>query len=107
MREGHLTPVLFTSAKTGAAIGELVDVIVKLLPNPAEGNPPVYQNVPAGGAEPADPTPRPAPDGPALAHGFKRKSVPSPGRLAGFQTHQGPIPPGTRSSTAEGRNPVN
>ena len=46
MREGHLVPVVFTSAKTGAGIGELLDVIVKLLPNPAEGNPPVYLNEP-------------------------------------------------------------
>src|SRR4029078_8264363 len=44
MREGHLIPVVFTSAKTGAGIGELLDVIVKLLPNPAEGNPPAYLN---------------------------------------------------------------
>src|SRR3989454_4019257 len=54
MREGHLIPVVFTSAKTGAGIGELLDVIVKLLPNPAEGNPPVYLNIPAGGGEASD-----------------------------------------------------
>ena len=42
LREGHLIPVVFTSAKTGAGIAELLDVIVKLLPNPAEGNPPAY-----------------------------------------------------------------
>src|SRR5262245_14678922 len=49
MREGHLIPVVFTSARTGAGVAELLDVIVKLLPNPAEGNPPVYLNVPASG----------------------------------------------------------
>ena len=54
MREGHLIPVVFTSAKTGAGVGELLDVIVKLLPNPAEGNPPVYVNIPAGGGEATD-----------------------------------------------------
>ena len=48
MREGHLVPVVFTSAKTGAGIAELLDVIVKLLPNPTEGNPPEYVNTPAG-----------------------------------------------------------
>src|SRR6185436_7879100 len=42
LREGHLVPVVFTSAKTGAGIGELIDVITQLLPNPTEGNPPVY-----------------------------------------------------------------
>ena len=58
MREGHLIPVVFTSAKTGAGIGELLDVIVKLLPNPAEGNAPVYLNVPADGGEATEITAR-------------------------------------------------
>jgi elongation factor G len=34
LREGHLIPVVFASAKTGAGIAELLDVIVRLLPNP-------------------------------------------------------------------------
>ncbi|MDE0308640.1 MAG: elongation factor G [Acidiferrobacterales bacterium] len=37
MREGHLIPVIFTSAQTGAGIGELLDLIDGLLPNPNEG----------------------------------------------------------------------
>jgi elongation factor G len=55
MRDGHLIPVVFCSAKTGAGIPELLDVIVKLLPNPAEGNPPVYRNVPVDGGAPSAP----------------------------------------------------
>ena len=51
LREGHLIPVVFTSAKTGAGIGELLDVIVKLLPNPTEGNPPSYTVTKAGNGE--------------------------------------------------------
>ncbi|HEY2338071.1 MAG TPA: GTP-binding protein, partial [Burkholderiales bacterium] len=47
LREGHLIPVVFTSAKTGAGIAELLEVIIKLLPNPTEGNPPAYVSVPA------------------------------------------------------------
>src|SRR5688500_2687357 len=39
MREGHLIPVVFTSARTGAGIAELLEVIVKLLANPTEANP--------------------------------------------------------------------
>ena len=42
LREGHLIPVLFTSARTGAGIAELFDVLVRLLPNPSEGNPPPF-----------------------------------------------------------------
>src|SRR6185295_16243308 len=42
LREGHLVPVCFASARTGAGIGELLDILVKLAPNPAEGNPPLF-----------------------------------------------------------------
>src|SRR5438093_12938230 len=46
LREGHLLPVVFTSTRTGAGIAELLEVIVKLLANPTEGNPPVYVSTP-------------------------------------------------------------
>src|SRR3954467_14961300 len=42
LREGHLIPVVFTSARTGAGIAELLEIIVKLLANPTEGNGAVY-----------------------------------------------------------------
>ena len=38
MREGHLIPVCFASAQTGAGIEELLAVAEQLLPNPKEGN---------------------------------------------------------------------
>ena len=37
LREGHLVPVCFVSARTGAGVAELLDIIVKLLPNPDRG----------------------------------------------------------------------
>src|SRR5438034_5047754 len=42
LREGHLVPVCFVSARTGAGVAELLDVLVKLAPNPVEGNPPLF-----------------------------------------------------------------
>ena len=42
LREGHLVPVCFVSARTGAGVAELLDVLVKLAPNPTEGNPPLF-----------------------------------------------------------------
>ena len=35
--QGHLIPVCFISARIGAGVDELVDVIVRLLPNSTEG----------------------------------------------------------------------
>ncbi|MFZ2159199.1 MAG: elongation factor G, partial [Bradyrhizobium sp.] len=106
MREGHLVPVVFASARTGAGIGELLDVIVKLLPNPAEGNPPVYVNLPADGGEASDITALPDPGLHALAHVFKVEIDPYIGRLAVFRIHQGRITPGTQLYIGDGRKPV-
>ncbi len=106
MREGHLIPVVFTSARTGAGVGELLDVIVKLLPNPAEGNPPVYRNLPADGGEASDIVALPDPGRHALAHVFKIEIDPYLGRIAVFRVHQGRITPGTQLFIGEGRKPV-
>jgi len=105
MREGHLIPVVFTSARTGAGVAELLDVIVKLLPNPAEGNPPVYLNEPAGGAA-TEITTIPDPTKHALAHVFKVEIDPYIGRLAVFRVHQGRITPGSQLYVGESRKPI-
>jgi len=106
LREGHLIPVVFTSARTGAGIAELLEVIVRLLPNPTEGNPPAYISVPAGGGEPADLQPIPDPGRHVLAHVFKIEIDPYIGRLAVFRVHQGRVTPGTQLYIGEGRKPV-
>ena len=106
MREGHLVPVVFCSAKTGAGIQELLDVIVKLLPNPAEGNPPKYQSVPADGGAPAEIQAMPDPSQHALAHVFKVEIDPYVGRLAVFRVHQGRLTPGMQLYVGEARKPI-
>jgi elongation factor G len=106
LREGHLIPVVFTSARTGAGIAELLEVIVKLLPNPTEGNPPAYISVPAGGGDPVDLQPIPDPGRHVLAHVFKIEIDPYIGRLAVFRVHQGRVTPGTQLYIGEGRKPV-
>jgi elongation factor G len=106
MREGHLVPVVFCSAKTGAGVRELLDVIVKLLPNPSEGNPPAYLNVPADGGAPSEIQALPDPGKHALAHVFKVEIDPYIGRLAVFRVHQGRITPGTQLYIGESRKPV-
>ena len=106
LREGHLIPVVFTSAKTGAGVAELLDVIVKLLPNPTEGNPPVYEVTPAGGGEAKPLTPIPDPGKHVLAHVFKIEIDPYIGRVAVFRVHQGRLTSHMQLYIGEGRKPI-
>jgi elongation factor G len=105
MREGHLIPVVFCSAKSGAGVQELLDVIVKLMPNPSEGNPPTYLNVPVDGGAPGEMQALPDPGKHALAHVFKIEIDPYIGRLAVFRVHQGRLTPGMQLYVGEGRKP--
>ncbi|HEX6265551.1 MAG TPA: elongation factor G [Burkholderiales bacterium] len=105
LREGHLIPVVFTSAKTGAGIQELLNVIVQLLPNPAEGNPPVYVKT-AGNGQGEDLPATPDPKLHTLAHVFKVEIDPYIGRLAVFRVHQGRLTPGGQLFIGEGRKPI-
>jgi elongation factor G len=42
LREGHLIPVCFVSAETGAGVPELLRIFARLMPNPTEGNAPPF-----------------------------------------------------------------
>ncbi len=106
LREGHLIPVVFTSAKTGAGIGELLDVITQLLPNPAEGNPPVYVKTLGGDGQMEELQADPDPKKHALAHVFKIEIDPYIGRLAVFRVHQGRLTPGGQLFIGESRKPI-
>jgi len=104
LREGSLIPVLFTSARTGAGVAELLDVIVKLLPNPTEGNPPVYVNTaPDGSSTEIIAVPDPARH--VLARVFKIEIDPFVGRLAVFRVHQGRVTPNGLLYIGDGRKP--
>ncbi|MGZ3436844.1 MAG: elongation factor G [Gemmatimonadaceae bacterium] len=105
LREGHLIPVVFTSARTGAGIAELLDVIVKLLANPTEGNPPVYEREEGSGKREAL-TAVPDADKHVLAHVFKIETDPYIGRLAVFRVHQGRLTPNMQLFIGEGRKPI-
>jgi len=83
-------PILFTSAKTGAGINELLHVIANLAPNPTEGNPPpFYKGQPGGPTETfqADPDPNQH----VLAHVFKVVSDPYMGKVGIFRVYQGTL----------------
>jgi elongation factor G len=75
------------------------------MPNPLEGNPPVYINTPAGGAA-TELAATPDPAKHALAHVFKVEIDPYIGRIAVFRIHQGRITPGTQLYVGDGRKPI-
>ena len=90
LREGHLIPILFTSAKTGAGIKELLHVLASLAPNPVEGNPPPFYRGEPGG-EGAAFQAAPTADQHVLAHVFKVIADPYMGKISVFRVHQGTV----------------
>ena len=92
LREGHLIPILFVSARTGAGIPQLLDTLDKLAPNPTEANPPSFYK--GNKSEEADNQPFdvvPEESKHVLAHVFKVVSDPFVGKLGIFRVHQGKI----------------
>jgi elongation factor G len=103
LREGHLIPVCFVSARNGAGVGELIDILVKLMPNPTEGNPP--QLVSAQGRETQPYRTEPSPGRPVIAHVFKVVIDPFVGKIGVFRVHQGTITRDTQLFVDEGKKP--
>lgn len=103
LREGLLVPVCFVSARTGAGIGELLEIIRRLTPNPSEGNPPPYMK--GEGADAVPVAVSPDPEAHALAHVFKVSIDPFVGRLGVFRIHQGTVRPNSQLFIGDGRKP--
>jgi elongation factor G len=103
LREGHLVPVCFVSARTGAGVAELLDVLVKLAPNPAEGNPPLFFK--GKGENASEFHSEPDPRKHVLAHVFKVVIDPFIGKLGVFRVHQGTVTRDTQLFVGDGRKP--
>ncbi|MEO8136150.1 MAG: elongation factor G, partial [Betaproteobacteria bacterium] len=103
LRDGHLVPVCFVSARTGAGIPELIQIFDKLLPNPAEGNPPLFNKGDGATATEFRSTPDPAQH--VLAHVFKVVMDPFVGKLGIFRVHQGTVTRDTQLFVGDGRKP--
>ena len=103
LREGHLIPICFVSARTGAGVKELLNIFAKLLPNPLEGNPePLVKGEGAVVEEfPAIPDPKQH----AVAHVFKVLIDPFIGKLGVFRIHQGSITKDSQLLIGDGRKP--
>lgn len=103
-REGHLIPVCFVSAKNGAGIPELLDVIEQLLPNPYEANPPRFLRGEGDAAVPLQISMDPAQH--VVAHVFKIQSDPYLGKLAMLRVHQGTLRRNASLLVGHARKPV-
>jgi small GTP-binding protein domain len=89
LRAGHLIPVCFVSAASGAGIEELLEIFARLMPNPREGNPPLFLQ--GAGPEEKPVEVLPESDRHVLAHVFKVNIDPYVGKLGVFRIHQGRI----------------
>jgi len=103
LREGHLIPVCFVSSRSGAGVAELLDIIVKLLPNPSEGNSPDFLNGEGEAAQLMHAEPDPAKH--VLAHVFKVTVDPFVGRMGIFRVHQGTLTKDSQLYIGDGRKP--
>ncbi|HAO31749.1 MAG TPA: elongation factor G [Candidatus Competibacter sp.] len=102
LREGHLIPICFVSARTGAGVKELLDIFVKLLPNPTEANPEPFLK---GAANPELLHCAPDPGKHLVAHVFKVLIDPFIGKLGIFRIHQGTLNKDSQLYIGDGRKP--
>jgi len=95
LEQGHLIPICFCSAKTGAGIDDLLHVVADLCPAPTEVNPSEFQYssvAPSGQVgEEQEFNPKPDPNGKVIAHVFKVTTDPFVGKLAFFRVHSGTV----------------
>ncbi|MFM9997121.1 MAG: elongation factor G [Phycisphaerales bacterium] len=103
--EGHLIPICFVSARTGAGVDELLHILEDLCPTPADARPPRFEaKKPDGSAAAFDPRPDPA--GKAIAHVFKVTIDPFVGKLSFFRVHSGTVKAKSEMQLGEHRKPV-
>ena len=103
LREGHLVPVCFVSARTGAGISELLDILGKLAPDPTEANMPAFLKGEGAAAEPAEVVLDA--DRHVVAHVFQIANDPYRGKLGLFRVHQGQVTPNSQLYIGDGRKP--
>lgn len=104
LRDGHLMPICFVSATTGVGVPELLDVFERLMPNPTEGNLPIFLKGDGDDAEEVTVTPNPNLH--IVAHVFMVNIDPFKGRLGIFRIHQGSIRPGNQLYVGDARKPI-
>ena len=103
LREGHLVPVCFVSARNGVGIRELLDVAERLFPHPGEANPPAF--VKGSGADAKSIEAKPDPKAHVIADVFKIVNDPFVGKLAVFRVYQGTVRKDSQLFIDDGKKP--
>jgi elongation factor G len=103
LREGHLVPICFTSARTGAGVAEWLSIARKLLPHPGEANPPPFVKGNGTDAKPVEA--KPDPDAHVIADVFKIINDPFVGKLSVFRVWQGTVKKDSQLFIDDGKKP--
>ncbi|MCL1036340.1 elongation factor G [Shewanella submarina] len=103
LRMGHLVPVCFTSAEQDTGIPELLELLIQLMPNPREGNPPQFVNGTGDKVKPVDLSTKSTDH--VLAHVFRVNIDPYFGRMAIMRVYQGKITNGMKLFAGVERKP--
>jgi elongation factor G len=103
LREGHLVPVVFCSARSGVGVRELLDVAERLFPHPGEANPPQFAKGTGEDAQPLEPEPDPKAH--VIADVFRVVNDPFVGKLGVFRVYQGTVRKDTQLFVDDGRKP--
>ena len=103
LRQAHLVPVMFMSAKENIGVVEFMNFIASLCPNPLEGNPRTFVihegelqeewHATNDGAHP-------------VAHVFKVSADPYVGKLCVFRLHQGALSPSIHPRVGDNKKPL-
>jgi len=103
LREGHLVPICFVSALSGAGIKELLDFFSLLAPSPREGNPPPF--VKGEGKDQVKVTTTGNASDHVVAHVFKITNDLFVGKLCVFRIYQGTVRPDSQLLIGDARKP--
>ncbi|MEO1008559.1 MAG: elongation factor G [Planctomycetota bacterium] len=106
LREAHLVPICFVSAKTGAGADALLDLIEHQCPSPLETNPRTFEKLDDDGGVAEEFHPESDAARPLLAHIFKVASDPFVGKLGALKVHQGTLKLKDEVYIGDGRKPV-
>jgi elongation factor G len=103
LREGHLVPICFVSAQTGAGVPELLDFFNELAPGPRDGNPPPF--VKGEGEDAVKVTTTGNANDHVVAHVFKITNDPFVGKMCVFRIYQGTVRPDSQLLIGDARKP--